>query len=243
MDELPEWKVIDGELVTVGREVAPLAPKLTSDAPKAGAGYLRLTLMTSGLALGATGLAINADFARSLGSTEWAGWLFLAIGVASDVAAFVLPSFATGLWRQHRLAAAAGWALWAVTFAFALIASVGFASLNIADTAIERAGRSTPAIEDAQLALADAKFARDRECIRIRRPMCQRREDEVLARQDKLDAERRAIVADPQSEGAAKLVVWLTGVPVGSAWLSGLRLALLTLLPQIGGLLLAVARR
>jgi hypothetical protein len=30
---------------------------------------------------------------------------------------------------------------------------------------------------------------------------------------------------------------------VGSAWLSGLRLALLTLLPQIGGLLLAVATR
>jgi hypothetical protein len=203
----------------------------------------RIALMGSAFALAGTGLAINAHFARSLGASDFAGWLFLAIGVASDIAAFVLPSFATGLWRQHRLAALAGWALWAVTFAFALIASVGFASLNIADTAIERAGRSTPAIEDAQLALADAKLARDRECIRIRRPMCQRREDEVVDRQRQLDAARSAIVADPQSEGAAKLVAWLTGTEPSSAWLSGLRLALLTLLPQIGGLLLAVARR
>jgi hypothetical protein len=203
----------------------------------------RIALMGSGLALGAVGLAINADFARSLGSTEWAGWLFLAVGVASDVAAFVLPTFATSLWRQHRLAAGAAWALWSVTFGFALIASVGFASLNITDATIERSARSTPGIEDARLALADAKLARDRECIRVRRPMCQRREDEVLARQDALAAERRAVVADPQAEGAARLVAWATGVRPAPEALAGLRLALLTLLPQIGGLLIAVARR
>ena len=123
-----------------------------------------------------------------------------------------------------------------------MIASIGFASVNIADTAIERAGRSTPAIEDGQLALADAKLARDRECIRIRRPMCQVREDQVVERQGKLDAERSAVVADPQTDGARRLVRWISlgSIDVDVAML---RLALLTLLPQIGGLLLMVARR
>jgi hypothetical protein len=197
----------------------------------------RIALMCSAFALAATGLAINARFARSLGSTEFAGWLFLAVGVASDIAAFVLPTWALSLprWRS-----AAAWALWTVTFGFALLASVGFASLNIADTALARASRSTPAIVDAQLALADAKLARDRECIRVRRPMCQRREDEVVARQGALDAARRAVVADPQTDGAAKLVAWAFGVAPDLAML---RLALLTLLPQVGGLMLAVARR
>jgi hypothetical protein len=223
--------------------VLPISPPLTISPTAPRLSLARVALIASGLALGAVGLAINAEFARSLGATEWAGWLFLAVGVASDVAAFVLPTLCVGLWRQHRWRAVAGAGLWSVTFGFALIASVGFASLNITDAGIERAGRSTPAIEDARLALADAKAARDRECIRVRRPMCQRREDEVLARQDALAAERRAVVADPQTEGAARLVAWATGVRPAPEALAGLRLALLTLLPQIGGLLLAVARR
>jgi hypothetical protein len=197
---------------------------------------IRIALMATAFALAATGLAINASFARSLAASEFAGWLFLAIGVATDIAAFVLPTWA--LARRSALA----WALWAVTFAFALIASVGFASLNIADATIERASRSTPAIEDARLALADAKLARDRECIRIRRPMCQHREDEVITAQRRLDTEHARVVADPQSDGAVRLVAWLTRGH-GSVDPSMLRLALLTLLPQLGGLLLMVARR
>jgi hypothetical protein len=199
----------------------------------------RIALMTTAFALAATGLAINAHFARSLGSTEFAGWLFLAIGVASDVAAFVLPTWALSLPRWRSMLA---WALWSVTFAFALIASVGFASLNITDVAIARASQTTPAIEDARRALEDAKLARDRECIRIRRPMCQHREDEVITAQRRLDAEHAKIVADPQAEGTVRLVAWLTRGHLGVDP-AMVRLVLLTVLPQLGGLLLMVARR
>jgi hypothetical protein len=120
-----------------------------------------------------------------------------------------------------------------VTFAFALIASVGFASLNIADATIGRASRSISAIEDARLALEDAKLARDRECIRVRRPMCQHREDEVISAQRRLDMEHARVIADPQTDGAVRLVAWLTRghASVDPAML---RLALLTLLPQLG---------
>jgi hypothetical protein len=214
----------------------PISSALLIPTPRRRLPIVRLALLSSAFALAATGLAINAHFARSLGSTEFAGWLFLAIGVASDIAAFVLPTWA--LARRSALA----WALWSVTFAFALIASVGFASLNITDAAIARASKTTPAIEDARRALEDAKLARDRECIRIRRPMCQHREDQVVARQRLLDAEHAKIVADPQAEGAVRLVAWLTRGYLGVDP-AMLRLALLTVLPQLGGLLLMVARR
>jgi len=218
-----------------GSNVISLSSTTTAPRP-APLRLVRVVLMTTAFALAATGLAINAHFARSLGSTEFAGWLFLAIGVASDIAAFVLPTWA--LARRSALA----WALWSVTFAFALIASVGFASLNVTDVAIARASQTTPTIQDARRALEDAKAARDRECIRIRRPMCQHREDEVVTAQRRLDAEHAKIVADPQAEGTVRLVAWLTRGHLGVDP-AMLRLVLLTVLPQLGGLLLMVARR
>ncbi|MGA2293562.1 MAG: hypothetical protein ABSG20_34795 [Bradyrhizobium sp.] len=38
------------------------------------------------------GITINGWFARSLGSSDVAGWLFLGLGVAADIAALALPS-------------------------------------------------------------------------------------------------------------------------------------------------------
>ena len=57
-------------------------------------------LMAAALALGAVGIAINGWFARSMGSSYVAGWLFLAVGVAADLVALVMPSCAAGLWRR-----------------------------------------------------------------------------------------------------------------------------------------------
>jgi hypothetical protein len=51
------------------------------------------------LALAAVGITINGWFARSLGSTDSAGWLFMAVGVAADLVALVMPSCAAGLWQ------------------------------------------------------------------------------------------------------------------------------------------------
>jgi hypothetical protein len=47
---------------------------------------------------------------------------------------------------------------------FAVIAGIGFASVNIADVTAARASRVTPAVTAAQSASSDAMSARDREC-------------------------------------------------------------------------------
>jgi hypothetical protein len=108
--------------------------------------------------------------------------------MAADVASFVLPSCAVRLRRtERRMAASTGWAAWALMFAFAVTAGVGFASVNVADATLARAGRTIPAIEAAQSALADAKTARDRECTKVG-PICREREDAVVERQRLLDA-------------------------------------------------------
>jgi len=99
---------------------------------------------------------MNGWFSRSLGSTDTAGWLFLTIGVAADLVALVIPS----LCRQPLAGRTAGHgagrmgAVWLMTFVFAVTASIGFASLNIADVTLSRASRVTPAATVAQAALA-----------------------------------------------------------------------------------------
>jgi hypothetical protein len=83
----------------------------------------RILLVAAAITLAAVGIAMNGWFARSLGSSDAAGWLFLAIGVAADLVALVAPSCAARLWQaRHRATSLAGWAVWAVTFVFAVSA-------------------------------------------------------------------------------------------------------------------------
>jgi hypothetical protein len=83
----------------------------------------RILLMGAALALAGVGIAMNGWFARSLGASDTAGWLFLAVGVAADVVALVVPSCAARLWQsQRRATSLAGWAVWAMTFVFAVTA-------------------------------------------------------------------------------------------------------------------------
>ncbi len=49
-------------------------------------------LIVAAFALAIVGMIINGWFARSLGSSDVAGWLFLAIGVAADLVALAVPS-------------------------------------------------------------------------------------------------------------------------------------------------------
>src|ERR1700719_1321520 len=128
------------------------------------------------IVIGVAGLTINAWFASTLGATDIAGMLFVAVGMSADAAAFVLPTQAGHLWQsRRRLAAATAWLIWAFTFAFALIASVGFAALNIADTTSARAGRTTPEVTLAQRAADVAAASRQAECAK-RGPLCRDRE-------------------------------------------------------------------
>jgi hypothetical protein len=204
-------------------------------------------LVGAALALAGVGIVINGWFARSLGATEAAGWLFLAIGVATDLAALAAPSCAAHLWGAgQRATALVAWAVWLMTFIFAVTAGLGFASMNIADVTLARASRPTIAVTVAQAALADAMAARDRECKGGVGKFCREREATVAERQQAVGAAMHSVeqTADPQTDAAIRLVAWLS-----RGWLQPtsndfamLRLVLLALLPQIGGILLMVGR-
>jgi hypothetical protein len=206
-----------------------------------------ILLAAAAFTLAGVGVTTNGWFARSLGSSDTAGWLFLAIGVASDLAALVLPSCAAVLWQnRQRATSLAGWAVWTMTFAFAITAGIGFASVNITDVTAARAAHVTPAVTAAQSALSDAMSARDRECVRGVGKFCREREAAVAERRQILDTAMASVgqTADPQNDAAIKLVAWVTrGVirPSGDDF-AMLRLVLLAMLPQIGGILLMVSR-
>jgi hypothetical protein len=207
----------------------------------------RVLLLAAAFALAGVGVVMNGWFARSLGSSEAAGWLFFAAGVAADLVALAMPSCAARLWQTRRRATSlAGWAVWAMTFVFAVTAGVGFASTNIVDVTLARASRVTPAVVAAGAALSDAMSARDRECKGGVGKFCREREAAVNERRQALDGAMQAIgqTADPQTEAAIRIVAWATHgwlQPTGNDF-AMLRLVLLALLPQIGGILLMVGR-
>src|SRR5450755_579547 len=86
------------------------------------------------------GIRINAWYGSTLGRTPEASTLLSGLSVSADVLALILPTTARTLWTdRRRMAAAVAWALWTITIAVALMATVGFAALNIADTTAARA--------------------------------------------------------------------------------------------------------
>jgi hypothetical protein len=221
-------------------EAAPPSPRRQLFAP--------VLLSIAALALAGVGITMNGWFARSLGSSDIAGWLFLAVGVAADVVALVMPACGAGLWHAgHRATALVGWAVWVMTFVFALTAGIGFASTNISDTTLARASRTTPAVAVAQAALGDAMAARDRECKGGVGKFCREREAAVAERRQAVDTAMHAVeqTADPQTDAAIRVVAWVSrgALQPTSNDFAMLRLVLLALLPQIGGILLMVGRR
>lgn len=207
----------------------------------------RIALAVAAFGLAGVGITMNGWFARSLGSSDIAGWLFLAVGVAADLVALAIPSCAASQWHaRQRGTAMAAWAIWLMTFAFAVNAGIGFASVNISDVTMARASRVTPAVTVAQTALADVTAARDRECKGGVGKFCREREAAVTERRQALDAAMLTVEhsADPQTEALSRVVAWLsfgTMCPTGNDF-AMLRLILLALLPQIGGVLLMIGR-
>jgi hypothetical protein len=238
----PGFSSANSEVAEALVSPAPLSARTRSPLPIA-----PILLVGAAFALAGVGISTNGWFARSLGSSDIAGWLFLAIGVAADLVALVMPSCAVKLWQaRQRATCLAGWAVWAMTLVFAVTAGIGFASVNISDVAATRAARITPAMTAAQSALSDAMSARDRECGHGVGKFCREREAMVAERRHILDSAMASVgqTADPQTDAAIKLVAWVSyGVLRPSADdFTMLRLLLLALLPQIGGILLMVSR-
>jgi hypothetical protein len=206
-----------------------------------------ILLLVAALALGGAGITMNGWFARSLGSSDVASWLFLAIGASADLVALAMPTCAASLWRGgHRATSLVGWSVWLMTFVFAVTSGIGFASTNITEVTLARASRVTPAVVTAQSALADAMAARDRECRGGVGKFCREREAAVVERRQILDSAMASVeqTADPQTSAAIKVVSWVshgTLRPAAEDFVM-LRLVLLALLPQIGGILLMVGR-
>ena len=132
-----------------------------------------------------------------------------------------------------------------MTFVFAITAGIGFASLNISDVTAARASHVTPAVMMAQISLTDAMAARDRECHVVGK-FCREREAGVAERRQAVDVAMRAVeqTADPQTMAAVHMVAWVTrgAVTPSADDFAMLRLILLALLPQVGGILLMVGR-
>jgi hypothetical protein len=244
---LSEVSAFDDAQVAVTPQVTPSSPASSSAVTRSRPSVASALLVAAAFALAAVGITTNGWFARSLGSSDLAGWLFLAIGVAADLVALVMPSCAASLWHnRQRATSLAGWTVWAMTFVFAVTAGIGFASLNITDVTAARAARVTPAVTAAQSALRDAMSARDRECVNGVGRFCREREAAVAERRQILDVAMASVgqSADPQTDAAVKVVAWVshgTLRPSGDDF-AMLRLVLLALLPQIGGILLMVSR-
>lgn len=202
-------------------------------------------LRAASVALAGVGLSMNAVYAHSLGSSDLSGWLFLALGVAADASALVLPSVAAS--APERIQRFAGWSAFAAVFAFAILASVGFASTSISDVTTARNGRVTPAVTAAERALADAQGARDRECKSGTGKFCREREAAVAAARTQVEQAMAKVEqqADPQTASLVRIVTWASrgSIAPSEGDVAMIRLILFALLPQIGGILLMVSRR
>jgi hypothetical protein len=197
------------------------------------------------LTLFATAVSANAAYAWSLGSSDLASAVFAGIGIASDTLVFLLPSVAASQWRVgHKARSLIGWSLYPLALAFALSGSIGFSALNIAEVTAGRAAKTSPAIELAQRRLDVAARQAAMECKAVG-PLCRARQAEEREALNELGVARSAVAAgaDPQSQMTARLVAWLSPWRPSGDDLALLRLSLLTLIPQLGGLVLLAGRR
>jgi hypothetical protein len=238
------------------------------------------------------GIRINAWYGGTLGRTPEASTLLSGLSVSADVLALILPTTARTLWTdRRRMAAAVAWALWAITIAVALMATVGFAALNIADTTagrsitmtertaltarIERLRNERVGItESRSVAAIEAELQRTQPgaatvwratagCRDVTLPasgelcapvLALRQAQATAARRDALDTELReaesqfgllpsVTAADPQADTAARMINWMSFglITVTSNDIHLARIAGMTLVPQLAGLVLMLA--
>jgi len=260
---------------------------------------VRVTRAAGGAALAALavavawfGIRINAWYGGTLGRTPEASALLSGLSVSADVLALILPTIGRTLWTdRRRMVAAVAWALWTITIAVALMATIGFAALNIADTTAARAKtvteRSTlmarierlrtergDITESRSVAAIEAELQRAQPgaatvwratagCRDVTLPasgevcapvLAMRQAQATAERRDVLDADLReaesqlrllpsVMATDPQADTAARLITWMSFglITVTSNDIHLARIAGMTLVPQLAGLVLMLA--
>lgn len=215
-----------------------------------------LVLRATGWAMGALAMAINAQTGWRFGTTPIDAGIFAGLSVLVDSWALVLPTKAVCLWRaRRRVLSASAWVTWAAVTTMAVLATLAFASLNVEDTAAGRAAKvatatalaekRTMAIDAARAAVQAITVARQAECQK-RGPRCRDLEQREQDRMTELTAATAVPVPaepaigepDPQVSGVVRLATWV-GVELTSTDIGNLRLALIGVLPNLAGLVLA----
>ena len=169
-----------------------------------------------------------------------------AMGVLTEAVMFFLPERTISLPLTGKLLA---WMFLAFVAAFALTNSLRMASIVSADQAATRADRQTEGVKTADQALEAARAKRDEACGRGlgKTVACQSRQAEVAKLEAKQTQVTNKVVAQakPESADFAKLVMWLSNGALhpGADDFDMLWLFFRTLLPQVGGLVLMLARR
>ena len=135
-------------LVTVANTPVHRAEQSEHLLPGSGSAHLPSAIFRRAASLGVAALAstiawfgirINAWYGSTLGETAEASTLIAGLSVSADILVLILPAAARTLWVDgHRAGSGVAWALWTVSIVITLMATVGFAALNIADTTAAR---------------------------------------------------------------------------------------------------------
>jgi hypothetical protein len=190
------------------------------------------------------GIGINVWNAMT-GSAPTDMALPAALGVLAEAVVFFLPAWAPTLPVGRQMLA---WALFAFISLFALTNSLRMASITAADQATARVDRQTEGVRTADHALDAARAKRDEVCGRGlgKTVACKVRQAEVV-RLEASQAQATANVAAqarPESTDFAKLVTWVSkgANQPGADDFTNLWLLFRTFLPQVGGLVLMLAK-
>lgn len=194
-------------------------------------------------------------FGLGVGINIWNAWsggsladvaLPATMGILAEAVMFFLPAWAMTLSPVRQVIALV---LLVFVSAFALTNSLRMASIIAADQATARADRRTEGVQTADKALEAARARRDEACGRGlgKTFACQARQTEVL----RLEAKQSQAVikvasqARPESGDFAKLVSWISrgAIQPGADDFAMLWLLFRTFLPQVGGIVLMLARR
>jgi hypothetical protein len=116
------------------------APAAAAVASIAGRLFWTVTVGAVAAAIAWYGVRLNAWYGGTLGTTSEAQELFAGGSVCVDLLAILLPDRVVAFWVERRFGlAVVALLMWFVTVTIAVLASAGFAGVNIADTSAARA--------------------------------------------------------------------------------------------------------